>query len=82
MRNAKRIERQPFLSYDGAPSDMLTDISNVAHFLVDVAPYLVPENGMDIGLSEKGGQGLSIILRALSNSIDAACAELEQEARS
>lgn len=58
----------PIASQSQHPVDILEEASSITCFLVDVAPYF-GENKTDLGLSEKGAQGLYCILVHLDGMI-------------
>lgn len=57
------------------PADLLHSASCIARFLAEIAPIL-SDNAISSGVSEKGAQGLCLVLDGLEKTIEAAAAGL------
>jgi hypothetical protein len=60
-----------FCTYYDGPVDILNNAASIISFLEDVTPSMI-ENGGNLGLSQDGMNGLSIIYMTLRETIQAA----------
>lgn len=60
-----------------SPLDMLDCVIQVTSFLTEMAPHFA-EGKSDIGLSERGAGGLTLILIAVENTVKTALDKLQE----
>jgi hypothetical protein len=70
------MSHKPTITFAGAdsPADTLDNAAAVTRFLSEVAPTFTTDG--QFGLSDKGAQGLYLILDGLEHAIEAAAAKL------